>query len=626
MGGFVGTSQAYSVGGNIQLTYASLEKTVGDATGVSRMWSEQYAVSLSSPILDPRFLNLSASVNYSRNHPYGSPTLSMTTYNMNAFFFPRRQISWNLFNAKTIANVPSIGANGGYDIVTTTYGGTMTLALSKGIGRRNSNTNNYFNNSYNNWNNNNNNNNNGGRRTRLQLPDITLNATHIDALSQNTQAAVHETRDNAGANLFYKASPTTTVRLEEKTEKYNNLLSGMTYDLNTMDLYSTTNIVSSAILELVGRHSDRRFGQAASAGRTHTEGASYEAMLNMQGKGRLRHNYRYAYGDYKAPGSESITQSANANMSYGLLSWASFYGSAYANQSEVVTAATGTFPEQRSEVDSGGFSAGADAGFSREYRPEFLSPFVLRTTYRFNTGLTAVSASGLNSSGDGWQYTNNAGLGLFSTGWKKESLDSEYNYTNTRDHSPIQSNIERQTFRLSFTTTRIPYSDLRAFVNYAVAESTSTSVISLTNAAADANATESRSLSYSVVFNHAVASWLKLAMQAAQQKNSTSSAIYSLATATTTVTPESISRQAGATLTANYSLSRHISLRGSAAVEWQKQLPGGAESTTYSQTAGLSWQVRQINILGEWTRSEAIPDSGLRSEQQRLFVSASRPF
>lgn len=609
----------YYVNGIVDFTYNSIQTKVGDATSTNRIWTEHYGANFGSSVLDPRFLQLNAGINYSINHTNTAPSQDVLTYNINANFFPGRMISLSLFDTKTIVNVPTIGNIAGYDIETTTYGGTLNLFLSKAQ-RKGNNTNNYFN-----RNNNNNNNNNAGGRYRIPLPDIMLSTSHTEALSLNPQYPQNETRDNSTAFVFLRPLSNMDLRIEGKNEKYENELFGTSYDITTLDVASSIQLGVKSSLGLEGRRTERQYENAT--GSTNDQGMSYQAKLDRRENARLSHSYRYGYSYYDASGTKVTNQNSNANVQYSILPELSLNGAISYNEIDYFRPATTTTlittPEQRSEVKSGSLSLGAQ--YSKEFRPESLDPFVVRTSYSLDSGFTDVSDSSTGVTGDGRYYGNTAGLGLFSSGWRYEALSMEYSYNNKRDHSPLHANSSAQMYTFAASTSRIPRSNFRANAQYSVIES-SVAIANLGPVITlDSRGQQSRSLSYQLTFDHAVTSWLAFIARAAQQKTQ-STTNYSLATISLPGNPEVTSRQYSAALNATYPVSRVMSLRGSAGYDHQQQKPTNTETTSFSRGAGLDWRLRQIFMSADYRWREDIPENGQRIQQQSVFLRVSRPF
>ncbi len=611
----------YRVSGIVDFTYTSYKTKIGNSTSTTHTWIDHYGAGLDSSLWDPRFLLMNARVDYSTYHLEKSADQSHLSYRLAFTFFPKSAISWSLYDAKTISNVPSSGTLAGYDLETISRGGTLDIRMSRAR-RKSNNGNNYYN-----RNNNNGNNNSGNRRRGIVylLPDITIDANHVESQTfGSTTTPLHETRDNGSVTLNFLPTASTHVHIEGRTEKYKNLVMASGYDTKTVDLLSTTNLPGGD-LQVTVRSTERNYENVLALQNTVNDSSTwlYGARLYLRGKNRVTQIYNADYSKLELPTTETETKRAMAQIIYTILPELTLQSSANFLQTAYRREATATTPADKSEVNRGDLSAGIR--FYKEFKPEIIDPFILHMSYDLATGYGDVNSVSSGQVGSGIYYQNTASFGAQSSGWKFENVAFRCSYVDRRDHSPLHMNMMTQSYEVSAATTRIRNARMNVSAQFTSSESSVGQSPYPVVAQVSSSSIQSRDLTYRAAVDYAFNANISLT-SGANRSEVTTNSTYSLATLPVLGTPEQISERFYATLAGNYSLSRTTRLRITGGEEYVSNKPSGAQTTSYVGTFGLLWRIRQIDMSLEYRWREDIPQNGLRSIQDYLFVRASRPF
>jgi len=606
----------YYVSGVVDFSYTSYTTKIGEKKTTDTSWTEHYGVTLGTAVIDPRFLQLTAGVSYQKSHLYKTPDQDIMSYSINASFFPGRMIAWTLFGAKSILNVPSTYNLAGYDVESSSYGGTMYLKLS--LLRRKSGNNNFYNN---NRNYNNNNNNNNRRGASFALPDLTLSATHADVQSMNVNFPLHEARDNVSALMLYQITPSINLNVDGRREEYQNLLNNSTYTFTTLDMVSNVHLARSGELRLTGRTTERAYdniGGSTGTISTYLVGA----QLDLQPKKSISQSYRTNYGRVESMGAEIISKDARAQIQYAMLRELSFKSAISYGETDYRRDATAATPATHSNIKTGALSVGAH--YLKEFKPEMLDPFIVRAGYDFDTGFTDITyESGQQSKGK--FYQNQASLGLLSSGWRFETLELGYSYVSRRDNSLMNQNLLSENYWLSMSTRRIPRSRLNASVKYSLSTTnTGPSPDPFVSQQPETNR-DARFLQYNANFEHDISSNLSFISGASRAKTNSNSA-YTLATVPLYGASDVTSERYFASLNGNYPLGRALQLRCQASEEWSNTEPNGSRLQSHLLSAGIDWRLRKIFINADYRWRQDMREASPTIQQQYFFVKAVRPF
>lgn len=607
----------YYVSGVVGFTYSSYSSKVGGVTTSTQSWSEQYALGFGSSIVDPRFLLIGAGIGYQVSHFSGGEDSNILTYSLNADFFPGRMISWKLYGNKSISNMPSVNNLAGYDVETTSFGATADLRLS--AMKKRGNNNNYFNNNRNNSNNNNN-----RRGFQYTLPDLTLSVNHTEAQSFSQLEPMHETRDNATANMRYTITPDAYAQLDGMLEEYKNLRTGYSYDSRSLALLSNIDLKKNRRLVLTGRLTEREYDFQTTGGREKESGQAYTIFYDSRVSNRFSHIYSYGYSHFEVPAAETLQQDAQGGLQYRILPDLILNVSLRYSDATYTRKETALLPKAESNVKTGTLSSGVN--YVAEYKPEFMDPFAIRVNYTFDSGFSDVHDAINNVQTSGWFYQNTAGLGLFSVGWQYESLNLSSAYTVRRDHSGYGSNTETQSYSLNVQSSRVPRTRIYANASYTLAETTSGNVPNPTQPLVFGTSSESRTLQYTAGLDYAIAAHLNFIAGASQVNTRDTTLNYTLATLAMPGAPEVTQERYYAMLNSNFALTRTITCKLSLEDEWQKTKPIGREMQSYIVNAGLDWRIRKIylNLDYRWRRD--MPAGSVDVQQQYFFARISRPF
>lgn len=610
---FAGEARAqYRISGLVDFSYRHYESIIGDQKTSDEQFNQLYKAGLSNYLWDPRFLRFSGDVAYnltssSANNNDGQDMRSLN-YNLYTSFFPGMKISWDLFGTKATNRVESDTNIAGYETDTTSYGGTLHLHLGTRSGAGNNN---------NNRNNNNFNNNQGWTRI-TPLPDITLSRIHTETESLSSVNPQEETRDNTKASLIYRYNSLMDIMFDGGLEEYKNLSTGASYDLGTANLTSLIRLSPGSDLNLVGRRTERTTANIPGYDSTVTD-SDYSATLNFREKNGITHFYRYNYRTSQATGSDYTSQRAEAQIIYRYNTDLSFRGGVDYSVSEFLRKASLSLPEEKSRLETGGVLTGVS--YNKLYTPQFLGPFGFNTSYDFTTGFAKLSNQNtVQEDGTGWYYSNSAGLGFRSVGWKEETASIGYLYSNKRDYSPINNDTEQHGYNLSVSTNRIPRTTVNAAGNYSVQKSrVDTGGVFLTQG--DSTKLQYRTVTYNINAVHSVTSYFRLTA-GATRGNSTSLTTYTLSTLPSMIATEEERYYAGANFI--YSFTRNVQFRASFNEEYRTV--GAVDTTSHQANLNVDYRIRAIFISLEYRLRQDVPDNSLRTTQQYYFAKLTRPF
>ena len=619
-----GRADAYHVSGVVAFTYSADEYRTGSIKTSSYSFSQQYNVSVQHYLWDPRFLRFQAGVGYTVATSSSTGNKSLN-YDLSANFFPGMMISWDLYDRQATSKVSSDGNIAGYDLTTSSYGGSLQLNLSRrGGGRRGNNNNSSSNNNSYNYNNNNN----SGSRTPFRLPDIGLFYGHVESDSASALNPINESRDNAGLTMTYRINARADLNMGQTVETYKNFISGGNYDTKSTTVASKILVSPEADLDVSGNRTDRTTAGFAGFGAHDTAWRSTVA-LNFKERDGIRHGYSYGFSKAQSDYADLTSHTATATVSYQLNRDLSLRGGLNYSLAEFITKATVTTtsatPEVKQNMESGGAQTGV--AYRKLYSPDFLGPFTVNTDYGFNTGYTKITstntstlAGGSGDTGNGLYYENAAALGFTSTGWKKDSLFAGYNISSRRDKSPLSNNVRSQSFKLDVSTFRVPQTTVRANVSYTAAESSASHYNVFLNSAQNNSSISNRALFYGV--NALYSATPSLTLDAGASQGRSSRATPTLSNLPTTDAPV----EQMAYLGANYvnAITRNVMYRTNVRDEWRRSL--WVTTETRSIAMGIDYRIRQIlvNLTCRW--NETLPENGLNTYQQSYMVKLSRPF
>jgi hypothetical protein len=612
-----GRADAYRVSGLVAFTYTADEYRTGNMQNSSHSFSQQYSVMVQNYLWDPRFLRYQAGVAY--NITSGSLSESKgLNYDLNMNFFPGMMISWDLYDRQATSKVSTDENIAGYDLTTSSYGGSLNLNLSRKKGRRGNNNNNTNNNYNNNYNYNNNNNNNGSR-FHFPLPDIRLSYGHIESDSQGTLEPVRESRDNANLSMKYRINTQVDLNIDQTTEIYKNFITGGTYDTKSTTFASKILVSPDADLDVSGNRTDRTTTGIAGFGRHDTAWRSTVA-LNFKERDGIRHGYTYGFSKSQSDYADLTSHYAVATVSYQIHRDLSLRGGLNYSLAEYIVKATAATLEEKQNLESGGAQTGV--AYRKLYTPDFLGPFAMNTDYGFNTGYTKItSAQATEDVGNGLYYENTAAIGFTSIGWKKDSLFTGYNISSRRDRSPLTNNVRSQSFRLDASTFRIPQTTLRANATYTATESSASKSSIFLNNAQNNLSIGRRTLFYGVSALYLVSPSLSFDAGASQNRSSSSTPTLS------TLQPNSdapVEQLAYIGAHYAYSINRNLMYRANARDEYRSSFRVRTETRNIDM--GLDYRIRQVLVNFTYRWFELLPENSLNTYQQSYMMKLSRPF
>ena len=609
-----GRAEAYHVSGVVAFTYTADESRTGNMKTSSRSFSQQYNVGVQNYLWDPRFLRFQAGVGYTVTTSSLSENKGLN-YDLSMNFFPGMLISWDLYDRQSTSKVSTNENIAGYDLTTSSYGGSLNLNLSRRGGMRGNNNNNYDNN--------NNSNNNNGSRFHFPMPDITLSYGHIESDSPRTLNPINESRDNAGFSMRYRIKTRVDLNMDQTNEIYKNFITGGTYDTKTTTFASKILVSPDADLDVSGNRTDRTTAGLAGFGLHDTTWRSTVA-LNFKERDGIRHGYTYGFSKLHSDNADLTSHNAMATVSYRINSDLFLRGGLNYSLAEYITSATGTTAatsEQKQNMESGGAQTGV--AYRKLYTPDFLGPFAMNTDYGFNMGYTTITSAQTSTSGDtnGLYYENAAGVGFTSKGWIKDSLFAGYNISSRRDRSPLNNNVRSQSFKLEASTFRIPQASLRANVSYIATESSVSQYIVFLNNAQNNSSIGSRALLYGVSALYSASPSLNIDAGASQGRTSNSIPSLSTLQPNTAAQVEQL-----AYIGAHYVnvITRNLVYRANARDEWR--LSSRIKTETRNIDMGLDCRIRQVLVNFTYRWNELMPENGFTTYQQSYMVMLSRPF
>ena len=607
----------YGVSGVVSFSYEDYQSKIGDQKISSQIFSQQYSFALSNYVWDPRFMVFTANIGYAIQSPLntGAADTTMLTYGLNTTFFPKSSISMNLFGNKAVSKVDSRSNIAGFEVTTTSYGGSLRMALNS------------LNNNGNRNNDNNNNNNDfgGNRGRRMVLPNINLSHVHTESESQNSLNPIQESRDDSRVLITYRPRQRLDMSLEGGLEQYKNEVTGFSYDTTTAGFKANSALSSRTALSMFGRYSDRTVSGNLSGYESRSTSFNYGMMLNTTESARLSHRYQFERSTSQSDTIEVTEDRARAGVYYMVTPELQVHGALTYDLAESRTKETAIASAQTTDQTSGAISAGAN--YNKSYTPDFLGPFSFNTSYGFEYGFFEISSTDPSiAQGKGSYYTNSAGAGLASRGWDKETFSLGYRFSNRRDHSPAGNNNMNQNFNLGVSTRRIPKTTISANANYSVQESSSK--FNIQNTTQTQTEQQRRSVTYTLSASHATTQSLSL-NAGASRGQSTSMTEFTLSTLgppTSGIKTDDTAVYAGADF--NHNLTRNVLFRANAREEFRSTDNGVTKNDTQSHIArmNLDYRMRMIFVNFEYRWRQDTPEGGLTTTQQYFLARLTRPF
>ena len=633
----VGVASAqYKVSGIVEFTYRNYENKVGDQQYSNNQFQQTYRANLSSFLIDPRLLLFDAGIGYSIITPSNAPDYHMLNYDLNMRFFPGMKVSWDLHGSQTVNNVQSYDNIAGYEVTSTSYGGTLRINpnLASKNGRRNNNYNNRSNsnnsNSNSNSNGNGNNFNNGNRGWRFAtLPELTLSRNHWGSESQNPLFPLNEERDNTKAAVYYRFNSRFHISLDGELEEYNNKIIDQKYDTTTINLQSGVILSPLSNLEIHGRRLDREVTGFVGYLPNET-GTELMVSLLVAERNRLAQSYRYQYGSYERHsgdvGSTYLQNSAIGELTYRYSDELSLLGGVNYRLAESTDTATPTMPERTMTVSDGGLSGGVS--YVKLYTPAFLGPFGINTGYALRTGFANLSTNDPTvSSGSGLYYGNSLNAGIRSIAWRDDTAAFEYAFSNRRDGSPVGNDYRDQSFSLSLMTRRVPRTTLSAAASYRVHESSTNALVGPLIQQQNA-ASQGRSVNYNLVATYVPTEYVLLTAGTNRGESTTNSTYQTLAN----LPPATSTLRSGLTLVYaianfNYRFTRNLAYYAQAREDYTYNSSTDANRIRgHELRMGASYRYHMIFLYwdSQWRIKD--PDIGQRSQQTYHLLRLSRPF
>lgn len=609
---WTGQASAYRVSGVVEFTYRSYETKTGNAVSSDRYWIQFYRADLSTHVWDPRFMRFYAGIGYTAISHHSGVGTDNLNYNVNTTFFPAMKISWDLFGRKNIQNVESTATIAGYDITSTSYGGTIRINLNaQGRG-----------------NNNNNNNNRNGKA--LNLPSINLSHYRTESESLGTVNLINETLDDTKASLAYHINTLFSLNADAGLQSYENLINNSTYEYKTANLFSLISVSPNGELKLSGNVTDREARNIAGLDETNIS-QNYAASLEFKEKDRIKHEYRYTYSRLENGSTDLTTQKAIAQITYRLSEeWLARAGLQYnlADFRRPPNPATSD-PGEKNLLKSGNLTAGAN--YTKRYAPDFLGPFVFVGGYDFESGFSSITSETGGTEGDGWYYDNRLNLRLNSAGWKEDNATLDYTIDSRRDYSPVDNDVLQQSLRLSLSTTRVPRTSIRGTAGYLTQDIRSSGTgdfLTVLTSGTSGVSQNRRSLTYDLNLDHFLFAYLTLSEGATrgQSKQNTYSL---LASVPYTSSVDDVDTTLYATLNFNYPITRFLLYRAQLRDEYRRTERLNLVTTgiqSYEVKMYLDYRIRMIFVNLEYRWRQDNPKAGLQTEQQFYFVKLSRPF
>lgn len=600
----------YSVNGLVEFTYRAYETKIGNTRSSSSSFTQSYHANLSTDLWDPRFLQVSAGINYGRTNSKGGATSDTLGYNVNMLFFPRMKVSGEVFASRNTTNFSTYSNIQGYDITSTSYGGTLNYRpYNNGFNGRNNYNNSNNNNADNDW----------GRTKRQILPNITLAYIHSEAEADSAANPVKESRDNTHAQINYRTSQSFTLDIDDRLEEYNNAVTGNSYKTNTANLNSTMRFSPDADGTFSARSTVRDARNMPGYGGKETA-LNYGAGLNFREKARFSHYYNYNYGTSKNDVAEYSRQDINANMKYRIIDSITLRGSFGSALSESEMFSSPTTSAQSASTKSTTATAGLD--YNKLYRPDFLGPFSFSTGYAVMQGYKSVSSDTAIGDGSGYYYSNSLSLGLNSPGWKQDQMAVNYNYYSLRDHSPEWANSHTEQLSLNLSTRRIPKTTVQASGLYMTAQNTASTVAAGNVALAADTKAQRRSVIYQASANLQANEYFRLGVGANRGQTTTQQYTLSTVAAQSQTISDDKTYYGDANLYVPF--TRFLVCQVSAREEIRDSLTQHA--TAHIIDSSLKYQIRKVFLSFDYKWRQDAPDNQPRSTQQLYYISLKRPF
>ncbi len=600
--------EAYNVSGVVEFSYRNYETKIGNSRSSQSTFTQNYQANIQDYLFDPRFLQFSAGIGYAvyntKQNSTPSQDSSTLNYNLNASFFPQSKINGTVFGNKTTATIQSNANIAGYDVTTSSYGASLSLLFSGSrFGGNNNNNNNY----------------NNGRGYGIPLPSITISHIHTDSDSESSSFPIHEKRDDTNGSLTYRFNPSFDLRLDGGLQSYQNEITGGAYDTKSANIASTINVSKDGELRLNGRITDTST-DAIAGFQADTKTHTYTAVLDFKEKDGWKQYYRYDNSGQETTSSEYTTQRAEANVAYRVLPEVQLRGGINYSTADLFTSATVSTPELQANVKQADVLAGAS--YQKSYALNMIYPFNFNTNYDFTFGYSKVESrmAGVEE-GTGMYFTNQAGLGLSSSGWQKESLNMSYFIFSRRDDSPLSSDVFQQSFRFDFNTRRVTDTNIRAKVDY-YSQENKNSASAIFSAAPLDTREQRRSFTYDMGADYYPIP--NLTLSAGAQRGETKSTFTTLSTLQPISSVSNIQNLYYASAAFNYAFTRNLLYR----LNLREEL-----STTevvdirrHLVNMNLDYRFRQIFVNFEYRWRQEIPDNSQTTTQQYYFVKLSRPF
>ena len=593
----------YRVSGVVEFAYRSLETKIGNSTTSSEQyWTQTYRSNLQGDLFDPRFMRFSGGIGYSVYTYKNAPDSNTLDYNFNTTFFPGMKVSWDLFGSKSVNTIENSTNIAGYDVTTSTYGGTLNLRLGSNDRGGNGGNNN---------------------SSAMRWPGLTLSRFHTESESQGTTSPIQETRDDTAASITYRVNSAIDVNLDGRSEDYENVITGARYETKTANLYTNVRLSPDADLRLAGHVTDRVTQNIA--GYATETSQSYNAIMDFKEKDGIRQYYKYDFNRQQTTVSDFTTQRAEARVVYKLREYLRVQGGADYGLSDYFLKPTTTDPVgEKTTLESGGPLAGVM--FKKNYAPYFLGPLSFDSAYDLTSGFSKLTSGTGGTEGSGFYYTNNVSLGFSTTGRGKENISLGYNFNNRRDSSPVHNNMWQHNYRFFISTQRVPKTVIRGSANYISLEYRNDAAnisrmapIVVSQQTANVNQ-KRRSLIYDLAAEHTVSSYLSLTAGASRGQSTSTS--YTLSTLTSLTSSEDSLSYGAVNFT--YPITRLLIYR----VQLREEYRSTQTTDTQSHQVNmfLDYRIRQIFVTAEYRWWQDVPDSGSRNEQQYYYVKLSRPF
>jgi len=596
-------ASAYTVSGLVEFTYSDNEYKIGSTKYSQQYFNQHYSANISNYIWDPRFLTFNGGVAYNILSYAHASDVTFLGYNLATTFFPERMFSVDLFGTKNTTSYQNNGPLPAYDVVTTSYGGTVRLLLGSRI--RNGN------------NSNNNNNNYVPSRglLRFPLPDIRLTRIH----TESDFLKIQETRDNTAVIIDYRISSQLDIFADGTREKFEIPLSGISYDTTTANARVDYRF-SQGDFQLTSRMTDRTVNNILGYDYFYKT-YDYGALLNFKEKNRLSQTYSYIITQTSSQTIDTDIQRALAQVRYRIMADLSLFGGIHYDLSDYTLKAKLSSPQQHTTITS----ASADAGtsYSTMHTPEFLGPFGLRTSYDFRIGSTRVETDQSPGQGSsaGRFYSNNVGIGLTSVGWKQDSASFDYTYFGRRDHSSLHANNMEQSYRLAFSSTRIPRTNISISGTYRVRDTSSNSINYFDPLQGNTDL-QLRSKIYDAMVDYRAASFATLGA-GANRSQTNSHYSYTLSTL-----PPSALNDVQDTFYARayfgYAFTR--SLSSSAELREELRRWQGINTKSHQASIALQYRIRSILLSLDYKWRLDDPENTEKIHMSSFYAKLSRPF